>query len=249
MIGSRVSQNAPGGIMIPTPAQAYVQQRRHHHRCRAPGLGAPRPLRAHHRGRAPLPQRPAWRRRICQRVGWLRGPICNVPALSKQPTPPFFQLLVTKGYLPLLIMTSDLDVPPSWRIRRAIISYKTSNSPRRWLISSQPTPMRRITRSDTHGKSTFVTTIAIYAGSIPSRRHENRAIEKTGPHARPTPIKMHRVPSCSFEPSYASHVQGLRLREKPVLWKRGSIHKDEERHHKSALRESRLFPVMQSGQD
>lgn len=58
MIGSRVGQNAPGGIMIPTPAQAYVQQRRHHHRCRAPGLGAPRPLRAHHRGRAPLPPAP-----------------------------------------------------------------------------------------------------------------------------------------------------------------------------------------------
>lgn len=172
-----------------------------------------------------------------------------MPALSKQPTPPIIQLLVTKGYLPLLFLTSDLAVPPSRRIRRAIISYKTSNSPCRWLISSQPTPMRRITRSDTHGKSTFVTTIAIYAGSIPSRRHENRAIEKTGPHARPTPIKMHRVPSCSFEPSYASHVQGLRLREKPVLWKRGSMHKDEERHHKSALRESRLFPVMQSGQD
>lgn len=97
MIGSRVSQNAPGGIMIPTPAQAYVQQRRHHHRCRAPGLGAPRPLRAHHRGRAPLPQRPAWRRRICQRVGWLRGPICNVPALSKQPTPPVFPVAGHEG--------------------------------------------------------------------------------------------------------------------------------------------------------
>lgn len=161
MIGSRVSQNAPGGIMIPTPAQAYVQQRRHHHRCRAPGLGAPRPLRAHHRGRAPLPQRPAWRRRICQRVGWLRGPICNVPALSKQPTPPVFQLLVTKGYLPLLIMTSDLDVPPSRRILEAVICYKTSDSPYRLLVSSQPTPARRIALSATHGKSTFVTTIAI----------------------------------------------------------------------------------------
>ena len=165
MIGSRVSQNAPGGIMIPTPAQAYVQQRRHHHRCRAPGLGAPRPLRARHRGRAPLPQRPAWRRRICQRVGWLRGPICNVPALSKQPTPPVFQLLVTKGYLPLLIMTSDLDVPPSRRILEAVICYKTSDSPYRLLVSSQPTPARRIALSATHGKSTFVTTIAIKAGS------------------------------------------------------------------------------------
>ena len=188
--------------MIPSPAQAYVQQRRHHHRCRAPGLGAPRPLRAHHRGRAPLPQRPVWRRRICQRVGWLRGPICNVPALSKQPTPPVFQLLVTKGYLPLLIMTSDLDVPPSRRILEAIICYKTSDSPYRLLVSSQPTPARRIALSTAHGKSTFVTTIAIYASSTHPPRHENPAIEKPGPHTRPThkdaysPIQQFRALIC-----------------------------------------------------
>lgn len=125
--------------MIPTPAQAYVQQRRHHHRCRAPGLGAPRPLRAHHRGRAPLPQRPAWRRRICQRVGWLRGPVCNVPALSKQPTPPVFQLLVTKGYLPLLIMTSDLDVlhlGESWK-QLFVIRHQTRHIGC-WFLPNQP---------------------------------------------------------------------------------------------------------------